>query len=1373
MSESTPYTQPLTEDQALKLVLVDQSRDAQDEARDRADERLDKELGEGNGFKKFVNGIWKGNIAKDYYRQKYVNEALESIQTDDDILTGSPANRRTRALESTIERFQSDYDEVIHTEAGESREKVADDSQLAGDVKHLIREFVEGRLNTSTLREERTRLLNDHYARTEQNDEAAASRKKGIATTDNLLEIAQAVAGVVEHGESLDNALGRLEVITGEARNGARTEANYTSVDKSIDWLSKRGIASFVTPGTLAVGTALAMSITRNTAQSVTAAVGKTLIPGAVAGIWAGVRENKRTKDERAQHAREMAVGGQFEDTDKRRVDMERARYDTIPATTLVESLRSKASVEQYTENGPEAVQAALDALACIQARVQLSDSKKLDLISYSSKEDVGEERMMLDLARRDVRLALEASLTPDVRTELSIAHDKDIRELLQEKSDIFSEILSGEEISDKDRAFAKLKARRVFNATAVGVATGIVGGVIAQEVVAGFDPERYGLIDMIRGEAPVTASDGEVHQTIIGGFIRGEETTVHTSPSSTYENYNVATNGNILLSDDSKFEYGPNGTMNIVDPNGETSVDGLVMDANGTLDQASLDKLDAAGMVLEDRSSNTTEVTQTTQEISGNQYVQNHIAETTAVTRDLWYGNDTPGIYDQNELRVYRGGGDDAPGLVDGGYQYTVAGMTTEGSWQGGESVNWNEAANNGNLFVAISGTYDTQGNPFMIPIGPDGSVNIPAGSPAGQFFANEDNSVAFNGAYMEIVQTTGQDENGIVHMRPLATLVGDAAYETGSGEGRTITETVTTETTIHHAEYTITTAGYDTVQQNSTESAPITPVASRKSLEVLKSYRQGGTPETRNGYYYYGGESIDEERKKKWRNERSPRLKRNPDADLNTGKELDWYRDEQMKRRGEGYVKEIVKNIEENEILKNLTDETKAFVCIPVAAASESENIYRTLSMFARQDSNDAIKESMILLNVNWKQELSEDPEQFAKIQKTLSEIERARTDFPDLKIASFNKIWTKDFVDEKDGRIYGEVIKVLYDTAALAVDRAIKEGGRSANTEALIITNDADTEGMSRSYLRSYLKTFKENPKQDAFTALIRRGTEAYKEYPGYGVVSAFYSMMAQTMLRQQVIGGGGFSTDGPNSGIRLSMYAAMGGVEESVGAGADGLLSHRMSEVRRSAGERTLSQRLRRKEANQGSSRVLGKFVPAAAIDTVPDRLLGAYKEGKWIASGWDNFDSNGYEAREDVLARAALEPEDVEKDIDSIAARIEASMNGFGSHWWGGSPGAMKSAMTWTFGLNREDIKEEKRTDADKTFYEYRWDMSKQGDGRFKFKFTEDGKKWLKDRLLRDSSGRLDPYGARLRRQLYNEVEGSMRQPAQATARMLS
>lgn len=1332
------------DDEALKVVLVDQSHDAINEARDLADARLDQELGEGGRFKKFVNGIWKGNIAKDYYRQKYIHQELDTMREANDVLAASPAERRIRATEATIDRFQSEYDELIHTNAGEHREVQTEDSALATGIKKIVRDFAYGELSAQSLQEERTRLLNEYRA-----THGAEAAGKGLVTTDNLLDIARAVVGMVEHTESLDRAskidaiVDNMQVVTGEARDGVRTEARYNKVDKVIEKLADKKITSLITPGTLAVGVAAAGSIARLGSHSVIGAVTKTLLPGAAAAAWAGLRENRRVKDERTQHAREMATGGQFDgEHDKRRIEMEKTRYETIAALDLIGHLQTVGDEETLDNGGNDALQVALDALAAVQARVDLSDGKKLDLISYSSKTDVGEERMMLDLARREARLAVEARLTDEARQALGLGPQASVNGLITQRSLLVSRVfVEGEGgMNERDKAFAKLKAKRVTNAVAVGAVTGIVGGLVVQEAVAAIDPSRFGLIDAIRGDAALAQPDGSVHQTILEGALRGDESIVHTDASTTYESYETATNGSIELSDDHELITNEDGTIHLKDANGHVSVEGLVVDGNGTFDQASLDKLDAAGMVVEDHSFDQDVTTTTTQTVSTEQYLANHAAESTHVTRDFWYDNDTPSPnYDENELRVYRGGSDAAPGIVEGGYQYTVAGMHADGSWQGGERVDWNQAAASGNLFVAVSGTYDSQGNPFMIPIGPNGEVNIPADSPAGQFFANENNSVAFNGAYMEIVQTAGVDADGTVHIRPLATLVGDTSVHE-------VNDTVTTVTTEHHAEYTITTDGYDTTQENFTEMAPITPIASRRSMEALSNEEAGRT-------YYYDGAMSEREREGVL-NDSSPRLRDNPDAVLNAGEELGWYETKMRERKGDTYVQDLAAFVDNDPVLKDISDSVESIVVIPVAAAYEADNIYGTLSLYAQQDP-EGVSKSTILLNVNWLDTAMDDPAKVAAMQKTIAEIERARRDFPNLAISVMQKEYIEAEVNKSEG-VIGYVADDLVNAALLAAQRRVASGAMSSDHDILIVRGDADAKGLSRTQLRNYQRAAAENQNLDIVKGVTRFGVEDGARYPGYGIVSTFMSSFQILETQENTI-----HTGGANFGIRASTLAAIGGlgdVSEYSGPGSDDVaIGRRVSAVRN--GRASYSGSTYEAGQNSKSATKRLKLVSGATADTSGDRLLTSYLAGENPHNVWNpdqekSFTDGpgGYRARTtdaDVIKTA-------EKDDfsgDEVYRSIEEVM---------------------TFEIRRHSSELNRKALAilfGSAAGGYRIRQSSKGPI---FVLTDAGRAFIKNRVERETDGRFGPIGTRKMRQLYGVTKPrAKRQPASSRPPLVS
>jgi len=1318
----------------LVLSFIDETHDAIAAARDAAEARLRNELAQGGRVKRFFRNMWKGEngLAGVYYLEKYKREALAQIEQENDVLAleSSDAEARTRAQVATIERFQSEYDESIHDEAGERREKIADDSEFALAMKDLIRRYASGEItDPEALRAEQGRAL-ERLAENGQMNLIG----EGKVRLDNLLAIAEQVKAMADNEDSINRMLDGMKLYNAEARTNARTENELSRTEKLLDRLQRsgQGLGGLVGPETLSVAAAVALGVARVGRGSLIRAAGVTLAPGVLGGAFAAVRESKRVKQERTLHAREMAQGKEYA-TGKRRDALNDTLYETESAQDLTAQLESLlVEGQDYT---PEQIQGAYEAIAQIEARIRLSDKRDIDLVAYSDVLEIPKERRDLDTARALAKVRLAGrmgDLPDDFRTRFNITDGQPVNEALGRYTDAIVEL--DKDIDAKDKAFRKLRLRRVAVAAGVGFGTSLVIGLGAQEALAFVSPSYDGLAEhLVHGGSP--SEDGR--QTLLEGMFNGSGAhTEHITSSTTYDSYAMGTHQNALeLPSNYHVVTASNGTMTIEGPKGFTPIEGLTLEKNGSLSPESLQLLKDHNISVADTGVMVQGKDQIiTQNMSVEQYNTLHSGDTVHVTRDFPYDNNTS-VPDRNEQKLWWAGEGDKGVGKDGTIKMSISHMTEGGSSHDGHHASWSQAAHDNKLKLAVSASRDTQAHVYFVEVKPDGTIDIPKDNPASKFFSvDKDGQAQFNGAYAEVVEVRSE-AGGVTHIAPLAT-------ETGSNSLTEIPEKISKPTQVYvpHVKLTPPAITHE-LQGRTVEGFGMPGFVPRRPLEQIRREARGGY-----GYNYNYGYNQEGGFEEKWRQERSPRLKRDPDADLTTGQELSWYQKEQEKKRGKDYISEINQYIEQSKPLSELGDETKAIVCIPVAAANEADNIYRTLSMFGRQDV-ESQKSSMILLNVNWKKSLEGDPAQMANIQKTKDEIERARRDFPDLRIASFDKVWSDEFVAEKNGKIYGEVIKVLYDAAAFAMDKAVKEGRRDASTEAVLITNDADTEGMSSKYLKNYIRALEQNPKQDAFTGIIRRGVSSYKDYPGYGFVSNFYANTTMAMIHHQQRGGGGFSTDGPNSGIRMSMYAAMGGVEDEVGAGADGMLTHRMSTVRRSEGDRTLWHKIRRTDAPKGSERVMGKLVAGSSLDTLPDRLLGAYRQGKWIASGWDGFDNGGYESREAVAAAGTVGPENPATEIDAIATRIETSIQAFGSRWWR-NPSVIATSLRTTFGPNKPG----------EELYEYQWDLSKPGDGAFTFHFTDRGKEELKKRMLFDRKGNASEFGERMRHHLYDKLK---------------
>jgi hypothetical protein len=326
------------------------------------------------------------------------------------------------------------------------------------------------------------------------------------------------------------------------------------------------------------------------------------------------------------------------------------------------------------------------------------------------------------------------------------------------------------------------------------------------------------------------------------------------------------------------------------------------------------------------------------------------------------------------------------------------------------------------------------------------------------------------------------------------------------------------------------------------------------------------------------------------------------------------------------------------------------------------------------------------------------------------------------------------------------------------------------------------------MRSDYLERYLRALGADPTADVFSGAIRWGSDTAGDYPGYTLATNVYTVMNMLTQRRGGQNNGAISTIGPNSGFRLSAYAAAGGCDDldDLGVGADSVLGRKVIAARGGLpgqsradtpgygyvpdtnGDRSRRRRRRSRRDREAyipptvpvtTTRKVIQHVVGAQIDSNPDRLLGAYRQGKWIVSGWNGFDENTYQDRTVQANLGTLGPEDPNRDIDSIAERLERNIQDFATYMYP-QPGVVSSALGLYFGV---------RDPKGNPLYETSWDDQ----GKFHFRFTDEGKVNLRKQLTRDAWGRFDPYGNRIRRRLYNEVNGrSTRRPASNTPRLV-
>ena len=1320
--------QPKPHDKPLVVAVVDQTHDVEAAAKDYAETRLREEsesAREAGRIKGFLHRIWRGEngIATKYFFNKYVEEAkqraeeegLTALYTDD-------VELRNAAMGATIARFTSEYDESIHEIAGERRQELSEDSPFGIAVKKLIENYVEG--DSKDWSEEAFREAQSRIVRQlNQYGDGDSLVGEGKVRIDNIWQIAQAVRESVNHGESLDSVLQDVKIYTGESRSGVRTETHQSKIDKTIERLQRSKIGSLVGPETVSLGAAIATGVFRVGRGSLMRAAGVTGMPGLLGGVFAGMRENKRLKEERAIHAREVAQGREFEDKG-RRAEIEKTRYETVAAKELIGSLEEFIEKEDLS---PEELQQGYESIVSAMARVYASDKLQADFISYSSVTEVESERFDLDVAIARAKVKLKGrlgDLPEEFVADLGIDKDGTVDDAIYKSTDVLYSLM--DDRSKKDEAFKKLKRRRVAMAAATGVVTGFTIGLASQEALAFFDSGYDGLLENV-----LTGEGGGDRQTLLAGIFHGESYSSETVVSAgDYTSYDVSgSQGSINLPDNYQLAYNPDGTANIIDPNGGVFAENISFEADGSLSQASQELLQEKGAVVEDFSAVVSSQESIVKDLGVDEYLSHHQSELTNITRDFWYDNDTVSVPDDNELGLHWGSQGN-----DGSIRLSISNMTDYGSYHGLDSTSWSDEAQGGTLKFAVSASIDTQDRVFMVDITPDGSIDIPSDSPVANLFSvDEYGQVEFNGAYGEVVAIQDVDADGITHVAPLATMEGNNSIST-------ISTTVEVLTDKNVPKFQITPPPIETIVNTTqaVEGFGGPAVVLRRPLENIARRRPGyyNRYQYRNGY---------EEQRESQLGDISPRLIRDSNANLELGEETARYKQWLANTRGSDYVSQIEQGINNSTELQQAPGDIDFVVTIPVAAVSESENIYNTLKLLAQQD-NDDIEKSLVLLNVNWLDEARSDPEKSANILRTMAEIDRARKDFPHLRIATIEREYDRKSV-EKTGGVIGYVAQDLQSAALLWLQQQIDNGKRSPSQDAIIQRYDADIRGISKHAWRDIRRASSKYPETDIFKGVTRFGTDQYEKYPGFGLVAKMATNINAISAIEGVV-----HTGGANFGVRASTLAATNGcgdVRKKSGAGSDDVqVGRRIAAARSGQGHSMRSSDGRYRNYSESFSvdanRRVGRLVGGSTVDTDAERFIRRYEDGKWWQSVWSDESGSGafsrgaggYSPRTSDDSNRKNRPERLSaKTIKALELNISEELSI-------ASPDQQRRVLSVIF----------KNTPGAYT-------LEDTDDGKVEFKLTRAGRRYIKSYLRgnkRNSPPYNLPFGTRIHNQLYGK-----------------
>ena len=1154
---------------ALTVGLVNQDEDLKEKARFMGDNRSAERINEHKGIRGLIDKIWRGGVARSYYRQKNINAARQELLDARTLALDYNENERRRYNRSVCKAFVSDADGVIDEEAGDSRESLAQrHPDLHAQIMNIVSSYADGSItdieDASRQFDEAINGFRDEHGNEFGEGHLSVSNIRDVAIEarqrfENLTTVADAVHSKMEHDDAMERVMAGFDVLYGN-RSNDHLSPKYNKVDKIIDRLQESKIGQFVTPETISLAAGAAMSVAEFFGKKVTSTV-FAAVPGLSAAVLGGLKAGTTFEQERFRAEVDVRYNREFDPQQKRREEVMNTLHDHHNVNELIQDLQNRAQTIDAMQANGEDIGAQRDELLMQVARIKTYlDLEKggNSVLSFTSELDAPDEKLDLLVRFGEAKSFLKANGIDDLDDRLNASS-----ELMQN----VVEDIEGN-IEDADKRARKTKVKRILKKGALGLVTGAAIGMATQEVSAFFNPNVKGIFeDGSQDNIDAQLTAGRRLATMLGW--KGNTTFTATDDLA-----------NRVITDSSKdydFAQQQDGSISLI-KNGQEVAKNIQWDPKtGTLSQQTIDELKARGIDVTTTGNNLTHSFQTavqrTRTVSGS--VKDALAasgETTNVSRVGWYDNnsETP---DLNELGLqsYIEPGTGKVGMVSN--------MTSWGSFTGNRHVNFFDLANSGQLKAFVSMTRDTQMTPIemIVKVLPSGQVSmVPAdGSLAEQCFAPDG---TFLGKFCELAQVVGV-RDGKELIMPLATEVGNGLADASYTESFTdyITET------IDIPEYLFTIQ--DSLMTQFPMLFPIVPDGAMNASEMSRYTRRRGHRNRRIPGYGYNysysndyGEGNDGELESHVKENRilnaptydiverpeggviddtqeltrlgygdiSPTIMQRRELEL--GNEVARYTDKVRQEMGDDYADNLEQNVESSEELRNLDNNVKTIVTIPIHAPTEANNIYGTLSLYAQQENVD-FNSMVLLLDMNWRENEPGDPADLqARIQATRDEIERARQDFPQLRIATF---------DQPGHHGIGEVARTVNDVALTAIDDAVKAGRMSNDNDVLIIRNDADIQNLDAHYISSYQEAARENPKTPLFTGTTWFGVERTKRAPGFGAVLTIERM-------NNLFGAlnGTIHTAGANFAYRASSFAAVNGFgfgedDFRTGAGTDDL------------------------------------------------------------------------------------------------------------------------------------------------------------------------------------------------------------------------
>lgn len=706
-------------------------------AQHRGDNALEVPEDHYRGFRGALRSMWHA-VSRPVRRANAVNDARERILQTQNIF-GDPARQVEHEVEMSAirERFMFTGDELIHRDAGEEKLVLTQSQQNYATrqaIIGLLSEAIQFNVTEEQFREQQRTIFRDY--------ELADDRS---LTTDNLW----CVVVSLRNDPNYRARLAKMNIVLGTAQLGVRTQTKYGVVDRILHRLEGVPVLNMVSPAAVATAAAVVTGLGISSAKAASKVLTPVLGSAAVSGLAGYIQANEAFQRDLFNDRRDAAMGQEFGPNARRRQQLmarrdENVRFQgndyisnvstrfcmmdaTVLRDALVQQFPDPSTLRTPTGLGvaTRMYEQAMNALAEADARVSLSNTQQIDLIRYSSEENIEQERLQLQLAivrsRRAIR-AYHAALLAASGGTISVFnpdgdaynYNPDITVELNARLTQTREYLTATNIEPTTRHTNRVRRGHARRAAAIAA-----GSAVA------FAGVSYGISQIW---------NHFMHVPNLG--ISGTKSDQVLLPGS---------RAHVSLLNGQTLEPKSPGFYNIVD-HGEVKVDGISFNPDGTLTADAEAKLSKAGYFFHDKAPWTETVgSQVSKFVSAHDYPKLHANEMVTLQHLDWANNNTA-KFDLNELRLDWGGANNT-GIVPEGYAFSVGRMQPGDSFLGAEHFN---PKLHEKMYVALSITQDSQNQVFTFPVDANGQAIIPHDSDAARMlFEDRNGHAVFKGNF------------------------------------------------------------------------------------------------------------------------------------------------------------------------------------------------------------------------------------------------------------------------------------------------------------------------------------------------------------------------------------------------------------------------------------------------------------------------------------------------------------------------------------------------------------------------------------------------------------------------------------------------